>query len=199
MFKNIYREKIPEVFNKLKTSKEGLSKKDVVQRQETYGLNTLPETKGKPLFKMIFAHIHNPLIYVLFVTALFSLVIGHQIDAVIIIIVVLLNLTIGVYHEIKAQKIIKSLESFSAPTCIVRRNGKVCEIEVSELVPGDIVLLKEGDKIPADLRVIYALNVIVHIVPSHVHYYTYHMQTHIAQPVMLLKRNLPHVNYHRML
>ncbi len=159
MFKNIYKETIPEVFNKLKTSKEGLKKEEIVKRQEIYGLNTLPETKSKSIFKMILAQIHNPLIYVLFVTALFSSAIGHQIDAIIILIVVVLNLTIGIYHELKAQKIIKSLENFSAPACMVRRDGKVYEIEVSELVPGDIVLLKEGDKIPADMRVTYALNV----------------------------------------
>ncbi len=159
MFKNIYKENIPEVFNKLKTSEKGLNNEEVKKRQETYGLNTLPETKDVSMLKMIFTQINNPLIYVLFLTAIFSLVIGHQIDAVIIMIVVIINLTIGIYHELKAQKIIKSLESFSIPKCIVRRNGKIEEIDIKDLVPGDIVLLKEGDKIPADLRIISALDV----------------------------------------
>ncbi len=159
MYKNIYKETIPEVFNKLKTSKEGLEESEVKKRQEIYGANTLPETEGKSLFKMAISQIHNPLIYVLFLTALFSLSIGHQVDAVIILIVVLINLIIGVYHEVKAQKIIKNLESFSVPTCMVRRNNKIREINIEDLVPGDIVLLKEGDKIPADMRVTYALNV----------------------------------------
>lgn len=159
MFKNIYKETIPEVFKKLKTNSEGLSKQEIKQRQELYGLNTLPETKGKSVFKMIFDQINNPLIYVLFFTALFSFSIGHKVDAVIILIVVVLNLTIGIYHELKAEKIIKSLENFNVDTCIVRRNGKIQEVETKDLVPGDIVLLKEGDKIPADLRVTYALNV----------------------------------------
>lgn len=158
MFKNIYKETIPEVLNKLKTSKDGLKKKDIAERKETYGLNELPEAEQKSIFKMIFAQINNPLIYVLFLTAIFSLSIGHEVDAIIIMVVVVLNLCIGIYHEIKADKIIKGLESFSAPTCMVRRDGKIVEIEATELVPGDIVLLKEGDKIPADLRLIYALN-----------------------------------------
>ncbi len=159
MFANIYKETIPEAFEKLKTQKEGLEKQEVLTRQQAYGLNILPQTKSKSIFKMIFAQINNPLIYVLFFTALFSLAIGHQIDSVIILVVVLINLIIGIYHEIKAQKTIKSLDSLNVPTCIVRRDGKHQEVETKDLVIGDIVLLKEGDRIPADLRVIHALNV----------------------------------------
>ncbi len=159
MFQNIHKEDLQAVFQKLQTSEKGLTEKEVLERQKTYGLNELPEKEETPLFKMILKQIHNPLIYVLLFTAFFSFIIDHKLDTYIILAVILLNLIIGLYHELKAQKIIQSLKTLADPLCVVRREGKTKRVKARDLVPGDIVILKDGDKVPADIRITKASHV----------------------------------------
>ncbi len=154
-----YTENISRIFEKLKTRQEGLTKEEISERREIYGENILPEEKPSSIYKMIWKQINNPLIYVLLFTALFSYSINHKLDTGVILVVVIINVVIGVYHELKAQKIIEGLKNLTKKTCIVRRNGNIKEVETKTLIPGDIVILKDGDKVPADIRVIKANNV----------------------------------------
>jgi P-type Ca2+ transporter type 2C len=159
MFEKIHKEDLQAVFKKLQTSEKGLTEKEIDERKKIYGLNELPEEEKVSIFKMFWKQVNSPLIYVLLFTAFFSFLIDHKIDTIIILTVIVLNLAIGIYHEIKAQKIIRGLKTLADPLCVVRREGEVKKIAVKDLVPGDVVILKDGDKVPADIRITKAFNV----------------------------------------
>ncbi|MEL1134406.1 cation-translocating P-type ATPase [Desulfitobacterium sp. THU1] len=136
----------------------GLSTQEVQARLEQYGANKL---KGKPktsLISLFFAQMKDMLIYVLLVAAIITLFIGEYVDAIIILLVVLLNAAIGVFQEFKAEKAIEALQQLTTPKTLVRRDEEVKEINSEELVPGDIVIIDAGRFIPADLRLIESAN-----------------------------------------
>ncbi len=159
MSENVHAKKLKDILENLETSEDGLSRDEVLKKQKKYGLNELPEEDQKPFWKMVFEQINSPLIYVLIITALFSYAIGKNAETIVILAVIVINLSIGIYHEIKAQRIISNLKSLATPKCLVRREGQTQEIDLEELVPGDIVLLKDGNRVPADIRVTKAYNV----------------------------------------
>jgi len=136
----------------------GLSEQDVVTRRETYGENALVGKKKKSLFKTFITQLKDVLIYVLLAAAGITIAIGHYTDGIIILAVVLLNATIGVFQEFKAEKAIEALQKMSAPKALVKRNGEIREVESKDLVPGDIIILDAGRYIPADLRLVESSN-----------------------------------------
>lgn len=136
----------------------GLSDDEVQKRQEKYGLNELEAKKKKTVFQMFLSHLNDWLIYILFAAVVITALMGEYIDSVIIILVILINATIGVYQEMKAGKAIEALMKMSSPKALVKRNGVTAEIDSAQLVPGDIVILDAGRIIPADLRLIETAN-----------------------------------------
>lgn len=138
--------------------KQGLSEEEVKKRLEQFGENKLKGKPKKSLFVLFFSQLKDMLIYVLLGAAVITMAIGEYIDAVIILLVVVLNAVIGVVQEYKAEKAIEALQKMTTPKSLVRRNGEAIEINSELLVPGDIVIIDAGRYIPADIRLIESAN-----------------------------------------
>jgi len=140
------------VFESLETTALGLSKEEADQRFFKHGPNKLPEPKTRgPLIRFFF-QFHNVLIYVLIAASMVTAMLGHWVDASVILGVVLINAVIGFVQEGKAENALKAIRQMLSPNAMVLRNGKQITIPAEELVPGDVVMLQSGDKVPADLR-----------------------------------------------
>lgn len=139
-------------------SATGLTTEEAKARLAKYGENKLKGKPKKGLIALFFAHLQDMLIYVLLGAAVITIYIGEYVDAVIILLVVVLNAVIGVVQEYKAEKAIEALQEMTTPRALVKREGEVYEINSEELVPGDIVVLDAGRYVPADLRLIDSAN-----------------------------------------
>jgi len=158
MDKKWYSLSVEEVISSLKTNDNGLSSKEVKERLDKYGKNELPKKKRDSVFKIFFRQMLDPIVLLLIVTIVFSLIINEPIDAIAIMFIVLVDLIIGTYQEWRAERTAESLSNLIKVRCKVIRNGIEEEIDSSELVIGDIVLLESGNKISADLRIIECHN-----------------------------------------
>ncbi|MDP2637572.1 MAG: HAD-IC family P-type ATPase, partial [Candidatus Levybacteria bacterium] len=137
-------------------NEKGLSNEEVINRQQQYGLNVLPEKPPPSHFTLIVQQFKNPLIYVLLLAVLVTLVIGHLPDAMIIFLAVVVNTVLGFIQERKASNALHALKHYVTNHVVVIRNGKRVSIETSQIVPGDIVILSQGVKVPADGKLIHA-------------------------------------------
>jgi ATPase, P-type (transporting), HAD superfamily, subfamily IC len=137
---------------------QGLSTEEIEAKYVTYGANILQSKPKKGLVSLFFAQLRDMLIYILLGAAVITVLIQEYIDAVIILLVVVLNAVIGVFQEYKAEKALEALQQMTKPRSIVRRNGKVEEISSEKIVPGDIIILDAGRFVPADLRLIKSAN-----------------------------------------
>ena len=148
----------------LKTNiNEGLTSKQVEEKRQEYGFNELKAKKKKSLLVKFLEQFKDFMIIVLIVAAVISGVVGYMegegiTDSIIILIVVIVNAIIGVVQENKAEKSLEALQKLSSHVAKVIRNGKIEVVASRELVPGDIVVLDTGDYVPADLRIIEAVN-----------------------------------------
>lgn len=148
-----------EVLRELNVNPDtGLTKEEAKARLEKYGENKLKGKPKKSLISLFFAQLKDMLIYVLLGAAAITIVIGEYVDAVIILLVVVLNAVIGVIQEYKAEKAIEALQKMTTPKSLIRRDGEVREINSEEIVPGDIIVLDAGRFIPADIRLIESAN-----------------------------------------
>jgi P-type Ca2+ transporter type 2C len=136
----------------------GLSTEEAKNRLEKYGENKLKSKPPKSLISLFLAQLKDTLIYVLLAAAFVTLFVGEYADTLIILLVVILNAVVGVIQEHKAGKAIEALQQMTTPKSLVRRDGKVIEINSEEIVPGDIIVLDAGRFIPADLRLIGSAN-----------------------------------------
>ncbi|MFN2340047.1 MAG: cation-translocating P-type ATPase [Halanaerobium sp.] len=153
-----YKTSIENTLEIFKTSKDGLTKKEAVKRLNDFGRNKLPSPVEKhPLFKFL-SHYNNVLIYVLLAAAVITAFLGHWIDTFIILAVVIINGLIGFVQEGKAEKALDAVKNMLSTTARIKREGEIREIPAEELVIGDLVYLKSGDKVPADLRLIESKN-----------------------------------------
>jgi magnesium-transporting ATPase (P-type) len=141
-----------DALKSLDTTPEGLSTEEVMTRLAKYGENQLPDAKKNSPLLRFFYQFHNMLIYVLIGASAVTMMLGHWIDASVILAVVIVNAIIGFVQEGKAEDALKAIRQMLSPNAMVLRNGKQLSIPAKELVPGDIVLLQSGDKVPADLR-----------------------------------------------
>ncbi len=149
-----YRLKIEQVFKKLNTTENGLSHEEAVRRLKRYGKNEIVrERRSAPLI-LFFRQFWSPLIAVLMIVFALSLVLGHNLDAYIIFVVVMVNAVIGFYQEYKSEKAIKALKRMAAPKAEVIRDKQLMKLDPKNLVPGDIIVLEMGDRVPADARLI---------------------------------------------
>ncbi|MDA3970857.1 MAG: cation-transporting P-type ATPase [Desulfobulbaceae bacterium] len=147
-----HAEKIEKVFSVLKSNQEGLAHEDAAVRLEKYGYNKLTPLKKKSAVVRFLLQFHNVLIYVLLATGAITLLLQHYLDAAVILGVVVLNSFIGFIQEGKAEKALDAIRNFLSQQATVIRCEKKDIIPADELVPGDVVMVQSGDKVPADLR-----------------------------------------------
>ena len=146
---------------KLQTDMNGLSQSQVEERLQEFGKNTLPAPKPPTLLLVVLHQFASPLIYILLIAGVVSLVIGDVKDAVFIFAVILLNAVIGTMQEWRAEKQAHALQVLLKIQAKVRRTGHRQSLPAEELVPGDVVLIESGDKVPADLRLIQTNNLAI--------------------------------------
>ncbi|MBT9174187.1 MAG: Calcium-transporting ATPase [Syntrophomonadaceae bacterium] len=147
---------VSEVLNSLNSREFGLTEKEATERFKEYGPNKLYEGKVDGLFIIFLRQFQSPLIYILFVAAGIVFALGDVFDAMIIFIVLLFNAIVGTIQEGKAQNTLLALKSFVETSATVIRDGKDIIVHDTDVVPGDVILLHEGEKIPADARIIFA-------------------------------------------
>jgi magnesium-transporting ATPase (P-type) len=145
---------IDSVLEKLGATSAGLTRHEAEARLKTHGPNRLPEPPKRSTVLRFLLQFHNILIYVLIGSAVITAVLDHWIDTFVILAVVLANAIIGFIQEGKAEKAMDAIRQMLAPHASVLRSGERHSIEGEKLVPGDIVLLEAGDKVPADLRLL---------------------------------------------
>ena len=145
---------LKEVFSETKSGKEGLTISEVNQRLRGFGRNVLPQEKPYSKIRLFLNQFHSPLMYILLATVVISFLLGHFSDSIFIIIVLFINTTVGFYQENKANRSLLALKKMVKIKTRVVRGGYEKEIDSEELVIGDVVLLKSGDKVPADGRII---------------------------------------------
>ncbi|MCK4743937.1 MAG: cation-transporting P-type ATPase [Sulfuriflexus sp.] len=143
-----------QTLSELETTRLGLSEAEASQRLSTFGPNKLPEPIPRNALIRFFSHLHNILIYVLLGAAVITALLGHVVDTFVIIAVVIINAVIGFLQEGKAEKAMSAIRHMLALRASVIRDGKRQTVKGEQLVPGDIVLLEAGDKLPADLRLL---------------------------------------------
>ncbi len=151
-----YTRAIPEIFDVLRSRERGLTKEEANERFQKYGLNKLPAGKVDGLPLIFLRQFQSPLIYILFAAAGIVFAMGSTIDALIIFTVLLFNAIVGTIQEGKAQNTLLALKMFAETSATVLRDGKELIIPDAQVIPGDIILLQEGEKVPADARIIFA-------------------------------------------
>ena len=150
-----------QLFKELKTSPDGLSVVEVEKRLKTYGENKLP-SKPKKSSLVIFLHqFKSPLVYILLIAAVISAITHDVGDSVIILFVLLINAAVGYYQELKAENTLYKLRQILPQEALVKRGGDLKKVVAEKLVPGDVILLKAGDKVVADVKVISAVDLSV--------------------------------------
>jgi len=156
-----YNKTKEEVIEELKSQTTGLTSKEAQKRLEQNGKNTLPQKKKESVFSIFISEFKDPMILLLVVAIIASLIVGETIDALAIVFIVLVDVIMGTYQENKANNTAEALSNLVTVKTIVLRDGKEVEIDSSDLVVGDIIVLDSGDKISADARVIEAHNLTV--------------------------------------
>lgn len=136
--------------------KKGLTSNAVLENREKFGENILPEEKTVPALRLFLAQFVNPLVYVLFFAGLISLFLGKYFEIILIFLVILVNALMGFFQENKTQKTLSAIKKLVKPIARVFRDNHKKEIDVTELVVGDIVFVSAGDKIPADAKILEA-------------------------------------------
>ncbi|TRZ64499.1 MAG: HAD family hydrolase [Spirochaetia bacterium] len=154
MKKNWHAFSLAEVFSKTKSRKEGLTNLEANQRLKDFGRNVLPQEKPYSKIRLFLSQFNSPLMYILLTTVVISLSLKHYSDSIFIIIVLFINTTVGFYQENKANQSLLALKRMVKIRAKVWRDGYEKEIDSEELAVGDVVLLKSGDKVPADGRII---------------------------------------------
>ncbi|MBL7862956.1 MAG: cation-translocating P-type ATPase [Cyclobacteriaceae bacterium] len=149
-----FQKSIPDILKDLETSAQGLSDSEAAQRQIKFGKNELQAQGRKSAWWILAAQFKELMILILFTAAVISYFIGDSKDAIIILVIVILNAVVGFFQEYKAEKAMYELKRLAASTARVIRSGVTRTVPASELVPGDLVKLEAGDTVPADLRLI---------------------------------------------
>ena len=147
---------VPEVLLALDSREHGLTKEEATERFQKYGLNKLPEGKVDGLLLIFLRQFKSPLIYILFAAAGIVFAMGEVIDASIIFAVLLFNAIVGTIQEGKAQNTLLALKKFAETSATVLRDGKELIVLDTEVMPGDIIILQEGEKVSADARIIFS-------------------------------------------
>jgi len=153
---NWYSKSVDIVLKELSSSESGLSREAVSEQVKKYGPNSLPEEKVSSLFSIFLSQFKSPLVYILLLAALVVYLMGEMVDAAVIFAALAINAVVGTLQEGRAQAKLSALKRFAEGTAVVIRDGLETVLPDKALVPGDIIVLREGDKVPADARVIFS-------------------------------------------
>ncbi|MFO8015645.1 MAG: calcium-transporting P-type ATPase, PMR1-type [Candidatus Woesearchaeota archaeon] len=153
-----YKSTVKETLKDLDTGRKGLSASEAKERLEKHGPNELEEKKGISPLRILLRQFSSPLIWILIGAVIISFLIGEKIDAAIILVILILNAIVGFIQEYRAEEAIKALKKMASLKATVIRDNKRQEIDTKMLVPGDMILLETGEKVPADARLIEASN-----------------------------------------
>ena len=161
-----YNMDIDEVYKKLETSSDGLSLNEYVSRVRKYGLNILEEKKKTSLLMKFLSQFNDLMIIILIVTAVVMFIYGYfysheYTDTIVIAVVVLINAVMGFVQEAKAEVTLEGLKKYATSSSTVKRDGRFQLVDSTNLVPGDVIKLQAGDRIPADARIIESTNLLV--------------------------------------
>ena len=149
------------VYAALETDGDGLEIQEASQRRKTYGSNQLPAPpQANPLSRFL-AQFNNTLIYFLLSAGAAAAFLGHIVDGMVIVAVVIINAVVGFVQEGKAEKALDAIRDMIAPLATVLREGKRHVVDARDIVAGDVVLLQAGDKVPADIRLTRARDLLV--------------------------------------
>lgn len=148
-----------DIYDALNTGERGLTKEETTRRIQEYGLNKLPEAKVDSLLVIFLRQFRSPLIYILLTASMIVFAMGETVDGSIILAVLLFNAIVGTIQEGKAQNTLLALKKFVETKATVLRDGKEIIISDVEIVPGDILILQEGEKVAADARLILSHNI----------------------------------------
>ncbi len=156
---DFYRYDVPSVLKEVGSEAEtGLSHAQAAERLSKFGHNELPSDDTTPLWKVVLEQFTNVLVIVLIIAAVISFFLGDVEDGIVIMIIVILNAALGTFQEYRAEQALAALSAMQVPNVRVRRENKPEQVPATDLVPGDVVLLQEGDRVPADGRVILSVN-----------------------------------------
>ncbi|MFD2203509.1 cation-translocating P-type ATPase [Shivajiella indica] len=147
-----------EVLKQLGSSENGLEPSEVLEKLHLFGKNEIPEPGKKPIWKIILKQFNNLMVYILLVAVLISFLTQHYVDVYVILAIILINVGIGFIQEYRAEGALEALKNLLVQRCKVIRSGILQTINATDLVPGDILVLEEGDNVPADARLIYSKN-----------------------------------------
>ena len=154
----MHNKTIEQVFKELKTSDKGLSEASAEERLKQYGLNEIKEGKKISPWEIFFAQFKSVVIWILILATIISAFLKEYIDAIVILVIIVLIAVIGFFQEYKAERAIEALKKLASLKAVVIRDGNKKEIDAKQLVPGDLIFLETGDKVPADARLIEVFN-----------------------------------------
>lgn len=147
-----------EVFRILESQKDGLAIREVDIRRGTFGANTIIEGASHDKFKIFLNQFKSPLLFILIFAGVTTAFLGEWVETMVIFAAVILNASLGFYQENRAETALETLRSYIRARVRVRRSDGDHEIDASELVPGDLVRIRQGDRVPADMRLIFTNN-----------------------------------------
>ena len=153
-----YTQPVEAVLENLDTEYEGLSENEAQRRLEQYGLNELRTANRVSALSILLEQFKNIFVVILLLATAISAVLGHGVESIAIAVIVLFAVLLGFIQEYRAERAIDALRQMAAPTASVLRGGKETEIPSRDLVPGDVILLHAGDRVPADARLLQAIN-----------------------------------------
>jgi len=159
--KSFWAMKSSEALDLLETTNEGLAQEDVSSRLKTFGKNEIEKEKRIGKLKIFLNQFRSPLIFLLIVAGLITILVKDYTDASVIFAAAILNSILGFYQENKAEEALTHLKTYIKERIRIIREGKESEIDAREIVPGDIIRISQGDRIPADARLIYVNNFMV--------------------------------------
>ena len=149
---------VDETLAQLGSAPEGLSQTAAAERLQQYGPNELQAGKRTTPLAILIEQFKNIFVIILLLAAGISAFLGHEVEAIAIAVIVLFSVILGFVQEYRAERAIEALREMAAPTAAVLRDGDEIDIPAREVVPGDIILLKAGDRVPADARLIESIN-----------------------------------------
>jgi Ca2+-transporting ATPase len=153
-----YQMTAEEALRELDTTPAGLSPAEAAARLQRFGPNTLREEKGVSPWHILLAQFKNFLILLLIAATGLSLLLGHTLDAAVIFSIVIVSALLGFYQEFRAERAMQALKAMASPTASVVRGGEPVEVASADVVPGDVLLLRAGDRVPADARLLETAN-----------------------------------------
>lgn len=151
-----YKQTSEDVISELNSSSDGLNSEEVSKRRETYGLNEIAQKDQRSIFSLFVESFKDPMVIVLLIVAIIQILIGEQLEPLIIFTVLILNSILSVVQTKKAEDSLESLRKMASPNATVLRDGKTQSIDAKDITVGDIIILEAGDNIPADGRLIEA-------------------------------------------